>query len=50
MDPDGFAADLARKPEVLSRLAERLVADNPWAAVVPAAVERVVFVGMGSSA
>ncbi len=50
MDPDGFAADLARKPEALSRLAERLAADNPWAAVVPATTERVVFVGMGSSA
>ncbi|PND56809.1 iron dicitrate transport regulator FecR [Mycobacterium sp. ENV421] len=50
MDPDGFAADLARKPEALSRLAERLAADNPWAAVVPASTQRVVFVGMGSSA
>lgn len=50
MDPDGFAADLARKPEALARLAERLAADNPWAAVVPATTERVVFVGMGSSA
>ncbi|WP_431237906.1 SIS domain-containing protein [Mycolicibacterium aichiense] len=50
MDPDGFAADLARKPEALSRLAERLAAENPWAAVVPAATQRVVFVGMGSSA
>ncbi|QEN12134.1 SIS domain-containing protein [Mycolicibacterium sp. ELW1] len=50
MDPDGFAADLARKPETLSRLAERLAADNPWAPVLPATVERVVFVGMGSSA
>ncbi|MEZ0356062.1 SIS domain-containing protein [Mycobacterium sp. SA01] len=50
MDPDGFAADLARKPEALSRLAERLAAGNPWAAVVPASTQRVVFVGMGSSA
>lgn len=50
MDPDGFAADLARKPEVLGRLAERLCTGNPWAEVVPADVERVVLLGMGSSA
>jgi fructoselysine-6-P-deglycase FrlB-like protein len=48
--PDGFAADLYRKPEVLQRLSERLVDDNPWAAVVPQHVERVVLLGMGSSA
>ncbi|MGY4710689.1 SIS domain-containing protein [Mycolicibacterium sp. CBM1] len=50
MEPDGFAADLARKPEVLSRLAASLAAGNPWAAVVPPDTERVVLLGMGSSA
>jgi glucosamine 6-phosphate synthetase-like amidotransferase/phosphosugar isomerase protein len=48
--PDGFAADLHRKPEVLDRLATTLAAGNPWADVVPPDVERVVLVGMGSSA
>jgi glucosamine 6-phosphate synthetase-like amidotransferase/phosphosugar isomerase protein len=48
--PDGFAADLHRKPEVLRQLAETLEAGNPWAHVVPRDVERVVFIGMGSSA
>jgi glucosamine 6-phosphate synthetase-like amidotransferase/phosphosugar isomerase protein len=48
--PDGFAADLYRKPEVLGRLAATLVARDPWADAVPRDVERVVLVGMGSSA
>jgi fructoselysine-6-P-deglycase FrlB-like protein len=48
--PDGFAADLLRKPEVLRRLAATLAADNPWADVVPPGLERVVLLGMGSSA
>ncbi|SBS75636.1 Glutamine-fructose-6-phosphate transaminase (Isomerizing) [uncultured Mycobacterium sp.] len=47
---DGFAADLARKPDVMGRLADRLAAGNPWAAVVPPGIERVVLLGMGSSA
>ena len=50
MKPDGFAADLRRKPEVLGRLAATMEAGNPWAHVVPRDVERVVLVGMGSSA
>lgn len=50
MHPDGFAADLARKPDVLGRLADTLRAGNPWAAVVPPGIGRVVLVGMGSSA
>ena len=50
MKPDGFATDLYRKPEVLRRLASALAADNPWAEMVPADVERVVLLGMGSSA
>lgn len=49
MKPDGFAADLLRKPEVLRRLAATLAAGNPWAEVVPPGVERVVLLGMGSS-
>ena len=50
MKPDGFAADLYRKPEVLQRLAESLADRNPWAEVVPPDIERVVLLGMGSSA
>ena len=48
--PDGFAADLHRKPEVLDRLAAVLADGNPWATVVPPGIERVVLLGMGSSA
>jgi glucosamine 6-phosphate synthetase-like amidotransferase/phosphosugar isomerase protein len=48
--PDGFAADLYRKPEVVRRLAATLAAENPWAQVVRPDVERVVLLGMGSSA
>lgn len=50
MKPDGFAADLGRKPTVLRQLAATLAAGNPWAAALPADVERVVLLGMGSSA
>ncbi|MET0701573.1 MAG: SIS domain-containing protein, partial [Mycobacterium sp.] len=50
MKPDAFAQDLQRKPEVLGRLAEALAAGNPWAQVVPPGIERVVLLGMGSSA
>jgi fructoselysine-6-P-deglycase FrlB-like protein len=48
--PDGFATDLYRKPEVLQRLAASLSERNPWDEAVPADVERVVLLGMGSSA
>jgi D-arabinose 5-phosphate isomerase GutQ len=48
--PDGFAADLYRKPEVLRRLAATLEAGNPWQEIVARDVERVVLIGMGSSA
>ena len=50
MKPDGFAADLYRKPEVLGRLSAMLADENPWADVVPPDTERVVLLGMGSSA
>lgn len=50
MKPDAYAADLQRKPEVLDRLAEALAAGNPWAPTVPTGIERVVLLGMGSSA
>jgi len=50
VNPDDFAADLARKPEVLGRLADSLAGENPWAAVLPDGVQRVVLLGMGSSA
>jgi fructoselysine-6-P-deglycase FrlB-like protein len=49
VNADAFLADLQRKPEVLDRLAVTLTV-NPWADVVPPGVERVVFLGMGSSA
>jgi glucosamine 6-phosphate synthetase-like amidotransferase/phosphosugar isomerase protein len=48
--PDGFVADLHRKPEILQRLATALAAGNPWADAVTPDVERVVLLGMGSSA
>jgi glucosamine 6-phosphate synthetase-like amidotransferase/phosphosugar isomerase protein len=48
--PEGFLADLYRKPEVLDRLAGQLAAANPWASVLPTGVDRVVLLGMGSSA
>lgn len=50
MNPDGFVADLTRKPERLRTLAAALALGNPWADAVPAATDRVVLVGMGSSA
>jgi glucosamine 6-phosphate synthetase-like amidotransferase/phosphosugar isomerase protein len=50
MNPDRFATDLTRKPDVLSRLADSLAQHNPWSSSVPAEVARVVFIGMGSSA
>lgn len=50
MKPAGFGTDLRRKPEVLHRLAVTLAAGNPWAGVVPTDVQRVVLLGMGSSA
>lgn len=50
MDADGFVADLHRKPETLGGLADALAEGNPWASVVPAGIERVVLIGMGSSA
>ena len=52
MNPDGFLADLERKPEVLSRLADHLAADDPWNAVpvdLAHDVDQVLLLGMGSS-
>jgi glucosamine 6-phosphate synthetase-like amidotransferase/phosphosugar isomerase protein len=48
--PEGFLADIQRKPEVLGRLADLLAAENPWTAAVSPSVERIVLLGMGSSA
>lgn len=50
MKPEGFADDLYRKPGVLRGLSAALATGNPWAEVAPADVERVVLIGMGSSA
>lgn len=49
MTPDLFLADLQRKPEVLRLLARRLREDAPWA-FLGTSPERVLFLGMGSSA
>ncbi|MGE2835964.1 SIS domain-containing protein [Mycobacterium sp. SMC-4] len=50
MNPDKFAADLRRKPDVLSKLADALAQRNPWTQLVSNDVAQVVFLGMGSSA
>ncbi|MDX1873721.1 SIS domain-containing protein [Mycolicibacterium sp. 120266] len=50
MKPLEFARDLARKPDVLAGLADALSIANPWAEVLPRTADRVVFLGMGSSA
>jgi fructoselysine-6-P-deglycase FrlB-like protein len=50
VNPDGFTADLHRKPEVLRGLAASLAAANPWTEVIGADVARVILLGMGSSA
>ncbi|MEN4474890.1 SIS domain-containing protein [Mycolicibacterium cosmeticum] len=50
MKPLEFARDLARKPDVLAGLADALATANPWAEALPGTVDRVVFLGMGSSA
>lgn len=52
MDPTFFADDIARKPQVLSALAEQLDQAGPWDALersFPEGVRRVVLIGMGSS-
>ncbi len=49
MDAAGFAADLAAKPDRLRAYAHRLAGDDPWERL-PTRVERVVLLGMGSSA
>lgn len=53
MDATLFADDIARKPEVLAGLADRLRIADPWRAVdeqlPPPRVRRVVMIGMGSS-
>ena len=49
MKPDLFLADLHRKPEVLTALAEGLRARDPWAFLAGVRPSRVVLLGMGSS-
>ena len=49
MDPSLFLADLEAKPESLTRLADLLVVQRPFASALDG-IERVLFVGMGSSA
>ena len=48
MNPTAFLADLQTKPRRLDLLAERFALGNPWAEV-PADVDRVLLLGMGSS-
>lgn len=50
MKSDGFLADLYRKPETLTRLSTILTDGNPWEAALSAGTERIVLLGMGSSA
>jgi fructoselysine-6-P-deglycase FrlB-like protein len=49
MKPELFPADLQRKPATLRSLADRLTADDPWAATPVRADSRIVLLGMGSS-
>ena len=52
MDSGLFADDIARKPEVLSELADKLERDDPWHVLdrlLPDGVRRIVLIGMGSS-
>ena len=49
MKPELFPADLQRKPATLRTLADRLTADDPWAATPVRADSRIVLLGMGSS-
>lgn len=48
MDPKDFLSDLERKPEVLTALAD-VIGAGAWLPVLPADVDRVLLVGMGSS-
>ena len=48
MDAAAFLADVEAKPASLTALADRLDADDPWAALPRH--DRLVLVGMGSSA
>ena len=48
MDPLAFLADLETKPQWLDLLADRMALGNPFAAA-PGDVDRVLFLGMGSS-
>jgi D-arabinose 5-phosphate isomerase GutQ len=50
MDSAGFLADLERKPDVLTRLADRLATDHPWAGTAAADAPALLVLGMGSSA
>ncbi|MCG5219092.1 SIS domain-containing protein [Streptosporangium sp. KLBMP 9127] len=48
MNPELYLADLERKPEALTALAEALAAGDPFDGL-PGGLRRVVFLGMGSS-
>ena len=50
MDPRLFRDDLERGPEVLRALADRLRRQDPWAALAEPPPDRLVLLGMGSSA
>jgi glucosamine 6-phosphate synthetase-like amidotransferase/phosphosugar isomerase protein len=49
VDPDLFAADLARKPSALAALGDDLSQSDPWTGLPGPHRPRIVFVGMGSS-
>lgn len=50
MNPHEFVRDLAAKPQALAALGDALATGNPWSEVLTGPVNRVVFLGMGSSA
>lgn len=49
MNPEHFRADLAAKPEVLTRLADDLRRSDPWTGTGIDADSHLVLLGMGSS-
>ena len=51
MDPglDELVADVAQLPDALAALAAGLRRQDPWAAIDPATIHRVLFLGTGSS-
>ncbi|MBG0812913.1 SIS domain-containing protein [Planomonospora sp. ID82291] len=49
MNPELYLADLEAKPAALTGLADALEADDPFGALLPEGIRRVLLLGMGSS-